>query len=760
MWKWVLIAACIMLGLPNEPVAAKGDITMEVKLPFGGIAKTSQWTQIEVVVTNNGEPLNGTLHLSRADQHQQKREEVELKQEITLKDGENKSYIFEIPAEYLTRSRMEVAITEGTETIHSQMLYPLPENHQRMVGVVDKNPNAFYFFSQGGQTADAANGVIADPHGGVAVKHVNEEDLPEKSWLYNHLNVLVLGNLDEKNITDEQIAAIREWVQHGGVLILSAAGDHQQLIEEFADILPFKQGNSGIQTNMQLLKDLTGAERLPVSSLAVHDKNLPLLFTKKWGAGLFVYANYDVTAEPLASWQYNRQLWHSLLKKHGYGDRPQDFGMLYRSGTMAELSRLIPGVSTPSAEKLAVIWLVYLLVVAPLLYLVLKRKDRREWAWAIIPAVAIFMSLGVYGFGKIQVAKRDAAYSVSNIQIQDPNLAHIQTVTSFLTLKGGEVAYRTEKDVRTIPFDRRTDMWMGSAQILQQEDGSKMVAFENVPYLSMKQAFAMGPRKDAGAFAADLHVEDNQINGKVKNNTSFDLEETYLALGQQRLPIGPLKRGEEKQVALPFQTVYMQGGFSDHGFFERRTPEEIRDNLKKDVTLGDQTSVVRLIGISSQAFPVMTMESEHDEYHWNVLSQKVMLHTQDKTNVVYPYGALAVEVVNQEGTINTGAPHMWQLEKGSITYALTVNSLEIEATKITVPLNESPYLPFVKEIYHLPSKSWKPLNRDQRLVLQTDLREYVNAEGRILLRFTNKTEQRLTLPDPVFMVEGKEWTAR
>ena len=46
-------------------------------------------------------------------------------------------------------------------------------------------------------------------------------------------------------------------------------------------------------------------------------------------------------------------------------------------------------------------WLLigYAVLVAPVLYYVLKRFDRREWAWFLIPLIAIITSISIYVTG-------------------------------------------------------------------------------------------------------------------------------------------------------------------------------------------------------------------------------------------------------------------------------------------------------------------------------------------------------------------------
>jgi hypothetical protein len=72
---------------------------------------------------------------------------------------------------------------------------------------------------------DSTGGVgrLADPMRRRAVAHLREEELPEDAVAYASLDLLVIQDLDERALNDRQRSALREWVLHGGRVVVAGA---------------------------------------------------------------------------------------------------------------------------------------------------------------------------------------------------------------------------------------------------------------------------------------------------------------------------------------------------------------------------------------------------------------------------------------------------------------------------------------------------------------------------------------------------------
>ncbi|MFM1650974.1 hypothetical protein ACI7RC_02605 [Brevibacillus sp. B_LB10_24] len=746
MWKWLIVFAALFASLSANPAAAADNsIELTVDVPLEGLMKYNQWSRIKVTITNQGDAFTGLIGIGPRSAGNKWRSGI-VRQEVTLGQGETKQVTFDLPVDELSDQAEVVTLVRGDKVAASRSLPPLPAQTDRIAAVVDDNQNAFHFLS-------AVRGNEREyPFDRLTVKNIAPKALPDEAWILNNIDLLALGSIPAGAITDRQLAAIKKWVTRGGVLIVSAGTNQDEWVQPFRELLDIPPGRSGMATDLDQLRKLSGENSLPVDSIPVYNRDFPLISHKQVGSGLFLFVNYDINAEPFASWQYNRQLWKNTLQKYKAADSVLEKDVHYNGVNMPLLnvSRLIPEVSIPSVQWIILIWIIYLLLVAPGLYFLLKRFDRRDWAWGIIPAFAVLLTIGIYAIGRPQVAKEDASFTVNSIRIVDDHMAEVNSAASFLTISGGNYAVKAEPDFLAVPYPVKSDL---KNLLAKEEDGTR-ITYGNVPYLSTTQAYGIGVRQDLGHFSAELSVSDLRLHGTVTNHTSFDLQQTYVQLGMQRISLGPLKQGETKQVDEKIEQYVIPGvGDVDPSELLKMTREERVELTKQNIGAYFPGAPVHLMGFSDQALPVFHIQNKQlAEHYWNVIAQPITLMPGPDGRTVYPYGTLPVSTINLDRYSDPRniAP------KGTITYELSVGKADLQVKRVEIPLDLSPYRPFEKAIFDVKRGMWQPLERSQRVILEENLPQYLGPDGTIQIRFNNPTDQRLSMPLPFFQAEGEE----
>ncbi|WP_139488773.1 hypothetical protein [Brevibacillus dissolubilis] len=749
MWKWIVVLALLFAGLPAQMAWADNEVEIEVDIPLSEILKQNQWAKLDVTLTSETQDISGMLQLE-SDDHANAKSGV-LAQAVTLSKGQTKTYQFTLPAVYLMRGPLRIQVVEGNKVLATEKLETVGTSDPRTVVVLDQNRNAFHFMN-------LLNEGVAYRYDSswneAKTVHLSPSELPDDSLMLRHMNILAIGNLAADAIRPAQVEAVKSWVQGGGVLLLSTGDKASGAAANLAEWIQVKK-NPGATQNVEELKFLTKQTSSPVTSLGVYNRDESLFVLKKVGRGKVLLANYDVSAEPLASWQYNRDLWSQLATKYQLFTAGNQ-GVAV-NGVLPEFSKLIPGVNLPRVEWLAVIWLVYILVIAPLLYVILKRKDRREWAWGIIPASALVLMIGVYVIGKSMVTDGNSSYSVSEINIIDHKLADVQTAASFLATAGGEYTVHIEKGYTALPIALTShNTWLTNASTEQNEAGQLTFHYQHVPYLTLRQAIASGEKTDIGSFEAQLNMEGQQVRGTVKNHTSFDLDELFLVMGMQRIPLGAIKKGEEKQVDLTLQPFFAPQEMNRDAVMDR---DQLVEISKRDLTTFYGDNSIRLVGLSSQPMPVVTMDlSDTQAHHLQVIKQKITLKDTETKRSVYPFGIHTPYVIAQEGEAYPLHTGQWQIGRGSVTFGLAVSDDQVEAQKLEIPLEASSYLLFKKELFHASSNQWIEVpNEKAHIVLEgAELKQYLTSAGHLRLRITNSSDQRLNVPEPSFRLEGEE----
>src|SRR3989304_3231796 len=61
----------------------------------------------------------------------------------------------------------------------------------------------------------------------------------------------------------------------------------------------------------------------------------------------------------------------------------------------------LPALGRPPGEQLLVLLVAYIVLIGPVNYLILRRLDRREWAWLTMPLLIVVFSAGAFGLGRL-----------------------------------------------------------------------------------------------------------------------------------------------------------------------------------------------------------------------------------------------------------------------------------------------------------------------------------------------------------------------
>lgn len=744
-----LLALLFVLLLGTEAYAEnrQADIEGTIEIPLAGLYKSNNMVRLNVHLKNNGEAFSGNMVIKRmnpdADQI------LSFKKEVTLKGGEEKWVYLDVPGENINGQQVAIGLMQKDSVVAQ---FPIAQNgnfNDLVVGVLSENPEAYDFL----------NLVKPWEQRNTIVKPLKAGDMPEESWILYNLDILALGGVP-KGLTEPQIKAISEWVQSGGIMIVSGGESYASAKTTFGELLPF----ASTETSPRSLAELAEWAKVvpPVSTVQGLKESLDLFHIVDQGAGKVLVVAYDVLEEPLASWQGNKEVWLKIFKEFllppltSIEARP----MLDMNYGITELSYMIPGVASPNLAFIAFIWLLYIFIVSPVLYYYLKRKDKREAAWLVIPLLSIGLTAGVYFFGKYQVAKTDAIHTASMVNIVNDHLAKVDSATSILMVNGGSYTLKMNDNGLYIPGNAmgRPD---ASNLVKIKENGN--IAFENVPYLSTQLAYGKSLRNDVGSFETMLYVEDNRLKGRIQNNTGLDLQDVGLRMGMQEFAIGALKKGEQTEIDQYFQKIYMSlPEPTDRNRIKEQTRLDRLQSLAKSTAWEwgqGALQPIQITGISTvEGFNLFDVLDRSEVPHYSTLvRQQTNLTSQPSGTVLFPYGTLPARMGEAQGSWSQFDPNVWELSEGFINFALKVHPDGIEVKRVEIPLNEAPYKPFEKKIYNVEKDQWETIQAEEPLVFEgKELAPYVTSGGEMVLRFRNQTAQNIVLPVPYFQVEGEE----
>ncbi|KPL88785.1 hypothetical protein [Herpetosiphon geysericola] len=225
----------------------------------------------------------------------------------------------------------------------------------------------------------------------------------------------------------EQAAALERWVATGGTLIVSGGPNTAELPKALTALLPGSSNSSNTSAVLTSLNKQTVPQFAQVelkvnqltpnteaTTLGLGANNEPLLVSRKLGMGHVLLTAFNPSDLPAEV--NDRRVWPVILQ-------PQ----LYRDWNVAlsPWSMQIRGSdqNLPSVLGFMGILFGYILLIGPINYFVLRRLDRREWAWFTIPLIVLgFVGIMYVAGGDL----RTGNISVTTINVVDSQLGSQQ----------------------------------------------------------------------------------------------------------------------------------------------------------------------------------------------------------------------------------------------------------------------------------------------------------------------------------------------
>jgi hypothetical protein len=303
-----------------------------------------------------------------------------------------------------------------------------------------------------------------------------------------------------------------------------------------------------------------------------------------YGLGSVTLLAFDLDKAPFTAWQGRGEFWRVLLDRLGPRKRQ---GEAMNSGYGVEdpatrLQRELDNFDVPviSFGWVAVFILLYILVVGPLDYFLLKKVFKRlEWTWITFPAVVLLVSVIAY-FTAYALKGNDLKINKVDLveidQRTDPGQAHAYGTCWFTILSPRIQNYTVGVEPALGTWVKGADKMGGDPMVTwlgRADDGSRgfgrqrsqslfsrtyryapdAAGLEGVPIpVWTTKAFTASwaaplPRL---AFTADLHHQaenqDAQLVGTIQSHLPVDLKDVQVFYGTKVYTLDqPLKAGAE-----------------------------------------------------------------------------------------------------------------------------------------------------------------------------------------------------------------------
>ncbi|WP_282020799.1 hypothetical protein [Planomicrobium okeanokoites] len=564
--SFMILSAWLLFSAYPTLASAEADITIDAEAGFENKVKYNRGVPLQITASNNGTAFSGDLVIDYSESYNIG---AGLTVPLDLAAGETKTFSLSLPG------MMDNSYSGG---VTNQTIYVYEGGWEKgdaidFQGSKSLRPNYFMpeipFVATLTENADRLRGIgeYLPVNGADAqVFHFNsdgENTLPSDPLAWDTLDYLIIDEFPYSDLSAETQQAVMVWLEQGGEILVGADSNLTAAAGNLTELLPM-QLNSSEET------DVPGFENpIPVYQTEVDEDARVLLegdgqilaVKKDVGAGAIIQTAFSLGDEPVVSQDGYEGVLVNLV------DAGQNSSAFQQDQSIKERMSYEIGMVNELFESFAVsktamflIILLYIIIVVPVLYIFLIKKDKREYAWLAIPVIAVLASIGIFAAG--------AKDRIANPQIQQTGFFEVDGdgglngyyMNTLLSNRSGD--YRFTAPANTTMTATTGDQFSSANThqnaILEKGVAASTLTVRDMRYWSVASVLGESYISGSGQFDIQLAMENGNLTGTIKNSFPFSVKDAAVWTGTRLISLGDFNPDEEKQITETVQSELLQ----------------------------------------------------------------------------------------------------------------------------------------------------------------------------------------------------------
>lgn len=765
-----IMSAILLFG--TAPTLVKADsvpkLELQTEVGFGKSMKSSRLNPVKFTLTSQDADLSGDLVIQLSNPNGGK--DISYIQHVELPQGVSKEVWFALPGTGYTEDSNLIRFYR--DSIDKGKVIPFAGGNDYLniisvqsafVGVISDDTDAFNFLS------------LLQQNISLELVPLKADKLPGETMMYDSLDILAINQFPSDTLTAEQVQAITEWVGNGGTLILSGGAGIGKTARAFESLLPVQVQGTTTVSDLSAMADAVGkpfdivnpvtlsaAKLLPDSEVLLSQDDVPLFVSKNYGSGRVIYAAYDPALQPFSSWNGQSALWGELLQQElSYYDQQTGGFRQDRYWVMKDALDYFPSIHSPAFGLLVMLLIAYAIIVAPVLYLILKKFDRREWAWFIIPSLAIVSSIVIYVVGAADKTKI-LGHTLTIVELNQEGQGKRSGGSAIFVPTGGNYKLTFDRQVLPQQLDDshgyQRELAGESEVYFRFRSDQNEVEFKKIPYWSVRKTMLREMDSiQAGQISGEIGLgESGSLEGKITNNTISDLKNAFIYYNGQLQNIGDLKKSETKTFTIPINQTMRSSYYDDLGYMVY--PYSGRnDNLERERQLLSYYSSLHSDEIEEKPIFFAWSENEGMDFQVNgkaiqndqltLWTQQLNLNLVQGNQIQIPFGYIRPKMAEE----NLQSYHydirsqVYSISGGSMVAEYQLPDIKnAHYSRLTIA-NISQE--FTAELWNAEKQDWEQVDLVTPLVLdRAALNPYLD-NNKIQIRLSISGGSELRLPD-------------
>ncbi|KOS62476.1 hypothetical protein FJQ98_04995 [Lysinibacillus agricola] len=777
----LLFMLVISFILPVEQASAAATLDVQAKVGIAGKAKSQSVVPLQVTVKNNGADFSGDMVINASSSYEAASAQV---LPIDIAAGEEKTFdIYLEGIDNYNSSNADVfaffeggiekgkkVAYNGTKQLQGNLLDP---SSVFIYTLTDKSDRLSAFLSLS-QLAPQNNVEVFN------LNQIKDYTLPENTEGFAMANVIVIDEIAIADLSQKQQESLLKWVQNGGTLLLGAADQVNATAGIFKDYLPLALSQQMTSVSADSLSKLSGGgiftKSISVYSATENQESIPVLTDnntiltskKKVGSGEIIQTAFSLGDQPLASMDGYVALISKILNIQSI----QQQGVMHGQSAIdkiydiQQVNELFPSFEVSVSYMLIVI-ILYIVIIGPVLYFILKKMDKREHAWWVIPVISIVLSIGLFIFGAkdriIQPQVQQAAF----YKINDDRSVNGYYVESILTNRSGDFVVNANKDTTALAL-RKYDRFSGSSRELyefsyiKEHSNGSTLTLRDLSYWSVQSFAGKTEAPNIGKMDIDITLKNEKLSGTIKNNFPFALKDVTLFSGIKEIRLGDIEPNGTLKVDTELKTTVLQRPsiFNNYNFSFPTKKQEINpalieriNNQALQLVENDKKPVIT--AWADQAIAGVELETSANmspiSYFVQPFDGKVELSgpfTMKRNNFTYSVNPLSSNANYNEidEQLNN-----WYLSDGlyEVSIAMPDNFMNLVQTLNELTISNKDVNRMQLSIWNNETKKYEPFV-DAKQVFTDNITKYFNNNDELLIEIKfgpDQTGEQTKLPD-------------
>ncbi|QIC48605.1 hypothetical protein GAG94_16845 [Lysinibacillus sphaericus] len=575
----LLVMLMMSFLLPSTQAQAAAPLEVKATAGISGKAKYQSVVPLQVTVKNNGADFSGDMAINSSNSYEAA---SALVVPIDIAAGEEKTFTFYLDdlADNGYSDADLFAFYEGNIEKGKKIAYKGTKRLQS--NFLDPTSTFVYTLTDKSDRLSALLRLSSFvPQNNVEIFNINQlkdYTFPEDEQGLAMANVIVVDEVAIADLAQKQQEALLKWVQDGGTLLLGATDQVDATAGVFKDYLPMSLSQETTSISAETLTKLSGggiftqpisihtATNLEGSLPVLTENNVVLASKKKIGGGEIIQTAFSLGDQPLASMDGYAALLAKMIdiqsiSQHGMmnqGQSPLD----QISYELRNINELFPSFEVSVSYMLIVI-ILYIIIIGPVLYFVLKKVDKREHAWWIIPVFSIVLSIGLFIVGAKDRIVQPQVQQSAFYKVNEDSSLNGYYVESILTNRSGDFIVNTDKNTTAVAM-RNYNNFTGtvgdlheSSYIKENANGSTLT-LRDLNYWSVQSFGGKTSAQNIGKMDVDITLKNEKLTGTIKNNFPFELKDVTLISGVKEVKLGDIKANGTLQVDKELKTTVLQ----------------------------------------------------------------------------------------------------------------------------------------------------------------------------------------------------------